>query len=117
MLGNRLPYAQRQLLSASAAVAHRSGVTVGSAVQYTGDEFGDAENAVVPSDDGQDEQDGILPSYAVTNAFASYAIPATRLQLRASVRNVFDRMHITQRNEGIYTGVRRLVRGEIQWAF
>jgi hypothetical protein len=37
--------------------------------------------------------------------------------LRLSVRNLMDEVYITQRNEGIYTGVRRLVRGEIRYAF
>lgn len=114
VVGNRLPYAPRHLLSASASFAHRTGITVGTALEYTSAQFGDEDNTREPSDDGQD---GLLPAYSVTNAFASYAIPATRLQLRASVRNVFDQLYITQRNEGIYTGVRRLVRGEIQWSF
>lgn len=113
-MGNRLPYAPRHLLSASATMAHRTGITIGSTIEYTGSQFADEENTIDPGDDGQD---GILPSYTVAHAFASYAIPATRLQLRASVRNLFDRVYITQRNEGIYTGMRRMVRGEIQWSF
>lgn len=111
--GNRLPYAPRHLASASATFSHRSGLSIGSSVEHTAEQFGDEENTVEPSEDGQD---GILPSYTVVNAFGSYAIPSTRATLRLSVRNLFDSVYITQRNEGIYTGVRRLVRGEIRWA-
>jgi Fe(3+) dicitrate transport protein len=112
--GNRLPYAPRHLFSASATFAHRSGVSIGSSLEHTAEQFGDEENTVEPSEDGQD---GILPSYTVVSAFGSYAIPGTRASLRLSVRNLFDEVYITQRNEGIYTGVRRLVRGEIRYAF
>jgi Fe(3+) dicitrate transport protein len=112
--GNRLPYAPRHLLSASATFSHRSGLSIGSSIEHTADQFGDEENTVEPSEDGQD---GILPAYTVVNAFGSYAIPNTRAMLRLSVRNLMDEVYITQRNEGIYTGVRRLVRGEIRYAF
>ncbi|MEX2583019.1 MAG: TonB-dependent receptor, partial [Gemmatimonadota bacterium] len=112
--GNRLPYAPRHVVSAAASFAHRSGVTLGASAEHTGRQFADDENTVSPSDDGQD---GILPAYTVTNAFSSYAIPGTRVQIRASVRNLFDEVYITQRNEGIYTGMRRLVRTELEWSF
>ncbi len=114
VVGNRLPYAPRHLASASATFAHRSGLSVGSSLEYTAEQFADEENTVAPSGDGQR---GLLPSYAVVHAFGSYRIPATRLQVRLSMRNVFDRVYITQRNEGIYTGVRRMARGEVQWTF
>ncbi len=106
--------APRHLFSASATFAHRSGLSLGSSLEHTAEQFGDEENTVDPSDDGQD---GILPSYSVVSAFGAYAIPGTRATVRLSVRNLFDRVYITQRNEGIYTGVRRFVRGEIRWAF
>ena len=112
--GNRLPYAPRHLVSASATFSHRSGLSIGGSAEHTAQQFGDEENSVEPSEDGQD---GILPAYTVVSAFGSYAIPNTRASLRLSVRNLLDRVYITQRNEGIYTGVRRLVRGEIRWAF
>jgi Fe(3+) dicitrate transport protein len=114
LAGNRLPYAPRTLASASATFAHRSGITAGASMEYTGGQFADAENTVDPTPDGQR---GVLPSYSVIHAFASYAIPGTRLQIRTSARNVFDAVYITQRNEGIYTGMRRLVRAEVQWTF
>ena len=114
IVGNRLPYAPRHLASATATLAHRSGVTVGGSLEHAGSQFADDENTIAPSEDGQE---GVLPALTVAHAFASYAIPATRLQLRASVRNVSDRVYITQRNEGIYTGMRRMIRGEVHWSF
>ena len=110
--GNRLPYAPRSLVSASAAYAHRSGITAGAAVEYTSAQFSDEENSVETTPDGQS---GVLSAYAVVNAFASWELPVTGLQLRFSVRNLLDRVYITQRNEGIHTGVRRTLRAELRW--
>ena len=112
--GNRLPYAPRHTASLSVAFAHRTGITFGGALEHTGRQFADDENTVEPSEDGQV---GILPAYTVTNAFVTYSVPASRIQLRLSVRNLTDEVYITQRNEGIYTGMRRLARGEIRWSF
>jgi Fe(3+) dicitrate transport protein len=112
--GNRLPYAPRHLLSASATFSHRTGFSVGGSLEHTSEQFGDDENTVEPDDEGEE---GILPAYTVVNAFSSLAIPGTRATLRFSIRNLFDKTYITQRNEGIYTGVRRMLRGEIRYAF
>ena len=114
IVGNRLPYAPRHTASAGATYAHRSGVTLGAALEHTGSQFADDDNTVSGSASGQS---GILPSYTVTNAFTSYSLPASRLQLRLSVHNLADVLYITQRNEGIQTGMRRLARAEIRWAF
>ena len=110
--GNRLPYAPRSTVSASGTFTHASGITVGTSIAHTGTQFADAENTVEPSDDGQS---GVLPAYTVVNAFAAFAIPGTPLRLRASARNLFNSVYVTQRNEGIYTGMRRLIRAEVQW--
>jgi Fe(3+) dicitrate transport protein len=110
--GNRLPYAARSLASASATYMHRTGITAGASLEHTGEQYADAANRHEPAADGQS---GLLPAYTVTHAFASYDVPRAPLRLRASVRNLFDRVYITQRNEGIYTGMRRLLRAEVQW--
>lgn len=112
IVGNRLPYAPRTLASGSAVFTHRSGITAGGSVEYTGRQFADPENTRTSSDDGQR---GVLPAYSVLSAFGSYTIPRTGIQVRVSARNLLDAVYITQRNEGIYTGMRRLVRAEIQW--
>lgn len=110
--GNRLPYAPRSMASASATYAHRSGITAGAAVEYTSSQFSDEENSVETTPDGQS---GVLPAYTVVNAFATWELPVTGFQLRLSVRNLLDRVYITQRNEGIHTGVRRMLRAELRW--
>lgn len=112
LIGNRLPYAPRQLLSASLTVGLPRGATVGGSWEYTDVQFADAENSIVPTRSGQS---GLLPAYSVLHAFASYTIPRTGMTLRTSLRNVLDRTYITQRNEGILTGTRRLLRAELQW--
>ena len=114
IVGNRLPYAPRRLASGSAVLAHSSGVTAGLSFEHTGEQYADEANTVAPSADGQA---GILAPFTVTSAFAAFSLPGTRAQLRASVRNLFDEVYITQRNEGIHTGMRRLVRMELSWEY
>jgi Fe(3+) dicitrate transport protein len=110
--GLRLPYAPRAVVSGALSFVHRRGATVGSSVEFTGAQFADAANTVQPSEDGQT---GVLPSYAIVHAFASLAVPNSPVSIRLSVRNVLDRLYITQRNTGIHTGVRRFVRAEVSW--
>ncbi len=112
LVGKRVPYAPRSLASASATYRHRSGWSAGFSAEHTGPQFSDAENAVVPGADGQS---GRLSAYTVAHAFAGWSPLGSVVHIRASVRNVFDRTYITQRNEGIYTGMRRLVRAELSW--
>jgi outer membrane receptor protein involved in Fe transport len=112
--GNRIPYAPKAMLNLGTTFAHRSGLTIGSTVEVTGSQFADDENTVELDDEGQV---GVLPSYTVVSAFAAYQIPKSRVTLRTSVRNPFDNVYITQKNEGIHAGVRRFVRGEVRWAF
>ncbi len=113
LVGNRLPYAPEHLVTASIAYAHRA-FTVGTSFEFVGGQFADPQNLLEASADGQE---GALPAYTVTSAFGSYALPLSGWQLRASVRNLFDRVYITQRNEGILTGVRRLARVELHWRY
>jgi Fe(3+) dicitrate transport protein len=111
-IGARLPYAPRTAASAALVYRHHAGVSVGTSVEQTGAQFADERNTVAPSADGQA---GLLPAYTVVHGFASLQLPRAPLVLRLSVRNAFDRVYITQRNEGIYTGVRRFIRAEVQW--
>lgn len=112
LVGNRVPYAPRELASASATYRHRSGWSAGISAEHTGPQFSDVENTRTPDADGQS---GTLGAYTVAHAFAGWSPSGSTVHLRASVRNLFDRTYITQRNEGIYTGMRRLVRAELNW--
>src|SRR5690606_34070928 len=85
--GNRLPYAARQLANGSAVFEHRRGFSVGSSVSYTGSQYSDEWNSVLPDESGQS---GLLPAYTVTNIFASHGVRDTGLMLRLSVHNLFD---------------------------
>ncbi len=114
LIGNRLPYAPRQLLSTSLSVALLRGAIVGASYEHTGAQFADAANSIVADENGQS---GVLPAYGVVHAFASYTIPRSGMTLRTSMRNVLDRTYITQRNEGILTGTRRLLRAEVHWRY
>jgi Fe(3+) dicitrate transport protein len=113
LVGNRLPYAPRHLATSSATYA-RGVFSMGASVEFVGAQFADPANRTSASEDGQA---GVLPAYTVTGAFGSYALPVRGWELRASVRNLFDRLYITQRNEGIITGARRLARAELHWRY
>ena len=86
--------------------------TLGASVRLDADmvssQFADDLNTVVPSAQGRRGQ---LPAYAVFNASARIplrAVPAAPV-FTASVKNLFDRVYITDRQEGIMTGMPRLV--------
>ncbi len=112
IVGNRVPYAPRHLWSASAEWRHALGLSVGMSWEHTGAQFADPENTLEPSEDGQE---GILPAYGVAHAFAAWSLRALPVRFRLSVRNLFDRTYITQRSEGIWTGMSRFVRAEAEW--
>ncbi len=112
--GNRLPYAARQLANVSVTFDHRSGFSIGTSVSHVGSQYSDDSNSVLPDESGQR---GLLPGYTVANVFASRPVRRAGMRLRFSVHNLFDRLYITQRNEGIYTGMRRIVRVEGSFAW
>lgn len=114
VVGNRIPYAPKHLFSGIVGIEHRSGLGARLNVEHVSSQFGDEENAVEVSDDGQD---GLLPAYTVLGASASYRLPRSPVTLRLSVKNLTNATYITDRSEGIQVGMPRTWMTEVVWAF
>lgn len=114
VVGNRLPYAPKSLFSGAVGFQLGMGFGLRANVEYVSEQFGDEDNTVEPSDDGQD---GILPAYTVFGAVASYAFPKTPVTLRAAVKNLGNTVYITDRSEGIQVGMPRTFMAEVVWSF
>ena len=114
VVGNRLPYAPEQLLSGAVGVQLGMGLGLRASMEHVSQQFGDEDNTVDPSDDGQD---GILPAYTVFAATASFQFPRSPVTLRASVKNLANKTYITDRSEGIQVGMPRTFIAEVVWNF
>ena len=104
--GNRLPYAPRHQLTAALAVrpSNRARLRIESVL--VGRMFGDVLNTPIRSPDGQQ---GPLEAWAVWNLAASHELSALKLEIFASVKNLFDRTYIADRSRGILPGLARTV--------
>lgn len=108
VLGNRLPFAPRHV--AHAGVGWSS--PRGASVRLDGDlitlQFADDLNTVAPSAQGRR---GLLPGYMVLNAALRAPVRTGRVSstVTATVKNIANRVYITDRQEGIMTGMPRLV--------
>lgn len=112
--GNRLPYAPRQLLSASLIYTHRRGATAVVEAVATSSQFSDDLNTLENSWDGQR---GLLPGHVLWNATLNHPIPALRGSLFVSAKNLFDRLVIVDRSRGLLPGHPRLVQCGLRWRF
>ena len=63
---------------------------------YTDKSFSDANNTVIPTANGQN---GLIPSYYITDLTAGYKFPKT-FNIKAGLNNVFDKMYFTRRAGG-----------------
>lgn len=104
--GNRIPYAPKQLIDASIGYRHSRGGGFELGINYVGEQFANASNARVVSPDGLN---GTIPARTIVRASANYRVPKSRLQLFATVENLFDNAYIASRVDGLFAGPRRQV--------
>lgn len=112
--GNRLPYAPKATVSATAGYRHAVGFDVQLEIQRVGDQFADDLNTVVGSADGQR---GLIPAYAYLNLSASWRIPGSGGSVFLAIKNLDDRLFIVDRSRGILPGHPRLVQVGTSWRF
>lgn len=81
----------------------RGGITAGykgflltGQLSYVGETFSDANNTIVPTDNGQT---GLIPSYTVTDLTATYKISSS-MNIKAGMNNLFDTRYFTRRAGG-----------------
>ncbi|MCC7055633.1 MAG: TonB-dependent receptor [Gemmatimonadaceae bacterium] len=108
VLGRRLPFAPRHVVNLGIGVESGSGASVRINGDVVASQFADDLNTVLPSAQGRR---GRLPGYAVFNASARVPLrPIGRGAVASvSVKNIANRVYITDRQEGIMTGMPRLV--------
>ncbi|MFC4726882.1 TonB-dependent receptor family protein [Coralloluteibacterium thermophilus] len=102
--GNRLPYAPRQLVSASLGYEHaRWNARIGAT--HVGAQYTDALNTVAPAPDGQS---GRIPAYTTLNAAFSLHV-TDGLSVYLSATNLTDRTYLVSRVNGAFAGPPRQV--------
>jgi Fe(3+) dicitrate transport protein len=108
VLGRRLPFAPRHVLNAGLGWSTLRGASLRVDGDAVSAQFADDLNTVLPAAQGRR---GLLPSYVVVNA--SLRVPMrtgrTGTVVTAGIKNIANRVYITDRQEGIMTGMPRLV--------
>lgn len=81
----------------------RAGISAGyqkllltAQLSYVGETFSDANNTVAPSSNAQN---GLIPSYTVTDLTVSYKFPKY-INIKAGINNLFDERYFTRRAGG-----------------
>jgi Fe(3+) dicitrate transport protein len=110
--GNRLPFAPRNLLSATLGYRHRSGYDFRLDGKYVAEQFSDDLNTRSPSPDGQR---GLIPDHTVLSATATRELERWGVSLFVSGTNLTDRVYIADRREGIMVGAPRRMRAGVRW--
>ncbi len=113
--GNRLPYAPNQLLTASIAYSHSAGLDTFLEAVYVGSQFAEDLNRTSPlSSNGQI---GLIPSYTIWNATASYHVERLRTTVFVTTKNLFDRLYIADRARGLLPGPPRGLQVGVKYKF
>jgi Fe(3+) dicitrate transport protein len=112
--GNRLPYAPRQLLTASAAYSHAAGFQAMIESVYTAGQFGDDLNTRGGTPDGQR---GLIPPNTIWNVTLNYPVESWRTTFFVTTKNLLDRLTIVDRTRGILPGIPRLVQFGLRIGF
>ncbi|MCS7024841.1 MAG: TonB-dependent receptor plug domain-containing protein [Bryobacteraceae bacterium] len=112
--GNRLPYAPKNLLTASVSYWHSSGLNLMVENVYTDRQFSDDLNTRGGTPDGQQ---GLIPGNAIWNATLNYPVEQWRTNFFITTKNMLDRLVIVDRTRGLLPGIPRLVQFGIRIGF
>lgn len=111
--GNRLPYAPEWLYSA--AIGYQQGWFTGQVeVQGQSALYADDANVTVESPDGQR---GRVGSWAVVNLTLNFAPENSPLSGFVAVKNLFDKLYVTDRARGILVGTPQLFQAGLSYRF
>ncbi len=112
--GNRLPYAPRNLLSASVGYMWPMGLDVRVGLDYIDEQFSDDLNTKTPDGSGLV---GRIPSSTTYNFTVNYQTKRDGLLLFLSGTNLTDETYIVSRVDGIQVSRPRTIMGGIDWTF
>lgn len=108
--GNRLPYSPEWLASAAVGL-EQDGFTGQVEVVGQSSMFADDTNLIPVTPDGQR---GRIAGWAMLNLAASYGPPDGRWEVFGTLRNVTDRLVVTDRSRGILVGQPRMVQAGLR---
>ena len=111
VLGNRLPYAPKNLLTASVGYAYRNFDTFVEN-NFIGKQFSDDLNTVNPSANGQR---GAIGAQTFWNATVNYRVEKWKSTFFITAKNLFDKTFIVDRSRGILPSSPRLL--QVGWKF
>lgn len=108
VLGRRLPFAPRHVVHAGAGWSSIRGASIRIDGDAVTSQFADDLNTIAPSAQGRR---GLLSGYVVLNAALRAPLRTGRVSsvVIATVKNIANRVYITDRQEGIMTGMPRLM--------
>ena len=111
--GNWLPYAPAATLVAFADVEHKSGLAGELAWTYTGEQFTDSTDTLVPDATGRT---GKIPAYQAVDAVLRYKLRGTGLSFKLAVKDAMNQTFIfARRPDGIQvSGFRQIIAG-VRW--
>jgi Fe(3+) dicitrate transport protein len=111
--GSRLPYAPRQLLTASLGWTAPQGFDLSLEAVHVGSQFGDALNTSVLVPDGQQ---GPIAAATLWNVAATYAVGG-KTSVFVTVKNLTDGLVIVDRTRGLLPGMPRVVQAGVTQGF
>lgn len=114
--GKRLPYAPRNLLTASLGYQHPVGVEARMEAVLVSKQFSDFANTITAPANGNG-QIGAIGGATVWNAAVNYRLPVRGLGVFITAKNLFDKTYISDRTRGIQTGLPQLVQAGAEYRF
>jgi Fe(3+) dicitrate transport protein len=113
--GNRTPYAPIYNVTSSLSAMTTIGLGVQATATFTGMQYTDMLNTVLPSADGRIGQ---MPAYQLYDATLFYTIPKTKVTFNVAVKNITNERYISSRRpQGIRVGNPRFVSAGIDVKF
>jgi Fe(3+) dicitrate transport protein len=114
--GRRMPYAPRNLLTATLGYGHPAGFDARVEAQHIGEQFSDFANTEAPTPGGSG-QIGRIAASTVWNLAANFRMPASGVGFFVAAKNLFDKDYIVDRTRGIQVGMPRLIEGGVEYKF
>jgi Fe(3+) dicitrate transport protein len=113
--GNRTPYAPKYTVTSALSALTAFGLGAQATATFTGMQYTDMLNTVLPSADGRIGQ---LPAYQLFDATVFYTIPKTKVTFNMALKNITNERYISSRRpQGIRVGNPRFISAGIDVMF
>jgi Fe(3+) dicitrate transport protein len=113
--GNRTPYAPKYTVTSALSALTAFGLGAQATATFTGMQYTDMLNTVLPSADGRIGQ---LPAYQLWDASVFYTIPKTKVTFNVALKNITNERYISSRRpQGVRVGNPRFISAGIDVTF